>query len=79
MNIINARFLGSSFNVGDNIEYVCEPGSVHTSGDLVRTCTKRKSDLEWSGTKPVCTSEKYNLLIHELFASNDEEIGKIET
>ena len=58
MDVANAQFEGSRFGVGDNIQYVCESGFVHTSGDLVRTCLKTEEGLGWNGTPPVCSSKK---------------------
>ena len=44
----------SMIDYNTDVEYTCDPGYTHTSGDLIRTCL---DDGSLTGSAPVCTSK----------------------
>ena len=46
------RNLTNGLQQGSAVHYTCNNGFVHSSGDLIRTCT---SSGTWNGMAPICT------------------------
>ena len=58
-SVLNSAHQGTGTSYQDTVQYTCNTGYSHFSGDLVRTCTAAGL---WSGSAPFCRSKPGTML-----------------
>ena len=49
------------YNYSDIVNFTCDLGYYHSSGDLIRSCNEH---AQWTGVTPVCSSKYMYVPIH---------------
>ena len=49
------------YNYSDIVNFTCDLGYFHSSGDLIRSCNEH---AQWTGVTPVCSSKYMYVTIH---------------
>ena len=65
------------YNYSDIVNFTCDLGYYHSSGDLIRSCNEH---AQWTGVTPVCSSKYMYVPIHVyLYLENKNGLQREKT